>query len=78
MAAWFDLVAERAGLSPPPRVSRADAQQQINPALLSFMSESRRLSNARMKKELAVVLRYPTVFDGVPDMRASVQNGTKP
>jgi nucleoside-diphosphate-sugar epimerase len=78
MAAWFDLVAERAGLAPPPRVSRAEAQQQINPALLSFMGESRRLSNARMKKELAVVLRYPTVFDGVPDMRASVQNGTKP
>ena len=28
--------------------------------LLSFMSESRRLSNARMKRELRVRLRYPT------------------
>jgi nucleoside-diphosphate-sugar epimerase len=75
MAAYFDLVAERAGLPPPPRISRAEAQVQINPALLSFMGESRRLSNVKMKKELGVVLRYPTVFDGVPDLRAAAANG---
>lgn len=69
MAAYFDLVAERAGLPPPPRISRAEAQQTINPALLSFMSESRRLSNARMKAGLGVMLRYPTVYEGVPDLR---------
>ncbi len=75
MAAYFDLVAERTGLPPPPRISRAEAGVRINPALLSFMSESRRLSNAKMKKELGVVLRYPTVFDGVPELRASAANG---
>ena len=69
MAAYFDLVAERAGLPPPPRISRAEAQQQLNPVLLSFMSESRRLINTKMKNELGVVLRYPTVYAGVPDMR---------
>ena len=69
MAAYFDLVAERAGLPPPPRISRAQAQQQLNPVLLSFMSESRRLINTKMKNELGVVLRYPTVYAGVPDMR---------
>ena len=68
MADYFDLVAGRAGLPPPPRISRAEAQQKINPALLSFMSESRRLRNARMKTELGVVLRYPTVYEGVPLM----------
>lgn len=68
MADYFDLVAGRAGLPPPPRISRAEARQKINPALLSFMSESRRLRNARMKAELGVVLRYPTVYDGVPLM----------
>jgi hypothetical protein len=30
------------------------------------MSESRRLVNGRMKRELAVRLRYPTVGDGIP------------
>ena len=68
MADYFDLVAGRAGLPPPPRISRAEARQKINPALLSFMSESRRLRNAKMKAELGVVLRYPTVYDGVPLM----------
>ncbi len=69
MAAYFDLVAERAGLPPPVRISRAQARQQLNPVLLSFMSESRRLINTKMKNELGVVLRYPTVYAGVPDMR---------
>ncbi len=69
MAAYFDLVAERAGLPPPPRISRAEAQEKINPALLSFMSESRRLKNARMKAGLGVRLRYPTVYEGVPNLR---------
>jgi hypothetical protein len=38
----------------------------ISPMLLSFMSESRRLVNRRMKEALGVRLRYPTVFEGVP------------
>ena len=33
--------------------------------MLSFMNESRRLSNQRMKKELRFKLRYPTVRDGI-------------
>jgi hypothetical protein len=33
--------------------------------LLSFMDESRRLCNARMKRELRIVLRYPTVTQGL-------------
>ena len=66
MGDWFDLIADRAGLPRPPRIARAAADESIPPALLSFMSESRRLRNERMKLELGVRLRYPTVFDGVP------------
>ena len=32
---------------------------------LSFMSESRRLDNTRLKRELRLVLRYPTVESGL-------------
>ena len=32
---------------------------------LSFMTESRRLVNRRLKRELRLVLRYPTVADGL-------------
>ncbi|MGR3907836.1 SDR family NAD(P)-dependent oxidoreductase [Burkholderia sp. SR8] len=61
MGEYFDRVAQAFGLPPPPRISRADAEQQLEPTLLSFMRESRRLSNARLKAELCVTLRYPTV-----------------
>jgi len=66
MGDWFDLVAERAGLPRPPRIPRAEAANRIAPDLLSFMCESRRLANRRMKENLRVRLRYPTVFEGVP------------
>jgi nucleoside-diphosphate-sugar epimerase len=66
MGDYFDLVADRAGLPRPPRIARADAPGLIPPALLSFMSESRRLVNRRMKVELGVALRYPNVHEGVP------------
>jgi nucleoside-diphosphate-sugar epimerase len=69
MGDWFDLVADRAGLARMPRVSRAEAARLLPPALLSFMNESRRLSNRRMKAELGVRLRYPTVADGVAGIK---------
>ncbi|MBM2766956.1 NAD-dependent epimerase/dehydratase family protein [Burkholderia anthina] len=61
MGEYFDRVAQAFGLPPPPRISRADAERQLEPTLLSFMRESRRLSNTRLKAELCVTLRYPTV-----------------
>ena len=60
MANWLDMVADAFHLPRPPRVGWEEAEQRIAPMLLSFMSESRRLSNARMKRELRVRLRYPT------------------
>ena len=60
MGVWFDLVADAFRLPRPPRVSWEEAEQRIAPMLLSFMSESRRLANLRMKRELRVRLRYPT------------------
>ena len=41
-------------------MSWEEAEQRIAPMLLSFMSESRRLGNDRLKRELRVRLRYPT------------------
>jgi nucleoside-diphosphate-sugar epimerase len=66
MGAWFDLLADRAGLPRPPRIARSQAPGRMPAASLSFMSESRRLSNRRMKDDLGVQLRYPTVFEGLP------------
>ena len=60
MGTWFDAVADAFRLPRPPRVSWEEAEHRIAPMLLSFMSESRRLANTRMKDELRVRLRYPT------------------
>jgi len=60
MGGWFDTVADAFQLPRPPRVTWEEAEQRIAPMLLSFMSESRRLVNTRMKRELRVRLAYPT------------------
>ncbi|MBK6009026.1 SDR family oxidoreductase [Ramlibacter ginsenosidimutans] len=65
MGDYFDLAADLYGLPRPPRVTRSAAREQLPPMLLSFMSESRRLDNTRMKRELRLRLRYPTVQSGL-------------
>lgn len=63
MGDYFDAVADAFDLPRPPRLPRAELAAQVSPMLLSFMSESRRLKNHRMKQELGVRLAYPTVAD---------------
>jgi nucleoside-diphosphate-sugar epimerase len=63
MGEYFDVVADAFGLARPPRITRAEAEQQVEPTLLSFMRESRRLVNRRLKEELRIRLRYPSVDD---------------
>jgi len=70
MADYYIAAAQLYGLPPPPRVSRAQAQAQLSPMQMSFMSESRRLRNQRMKRELRLSLQYPQVLDG---LRAGMQ-----
>jgi len=65
MGDYFDAVADRLGLPRPPRVSRAELGQQVSPMTLSFMRESRRLDNRRIKRELRLRLRYPDIHAGL-------------
>jgi nucleoside-diphosphate-sugar epimerase len=65
MGDYFDLAAELCGMPRPPRITRAQAKEQLSPMLLSFMGESRRLDNTRLKRELRLVLRHPTVRTGL-------------
>jgi len=65
MGDYFDLAADLCRLPRPPRIARAEAEQHLSPMALSFMSESRRLVNTRLVRELRVRLRYPRVHDGL-------------
>lgn len=69
MGDYFDLVADLARLPRPPRLGRDEARARLSPMAYSFMSESRRLVNRRLKTELRVALRYPTVREGLQDGR---------
>lgn len=71
MADYFDLVADAFALPRPPRVRRGEAMQAIGPAMLSYMSESRRLDNRRLKHELGVRLDHPRVADALAAIAAA-------
>ncbi|MFC3108282.1 NAD-dependent epimerase/dehydratase family protein [Undibacterium arcticum] len=71
MGEYFDAVADAFQLPRPPRVARAALQNTVSPMLLSFMSESRRLANHRIKAELGVRLRYPRVTDALSQMKGA-------
>ena len=64
---YYDLVADLSGLPRPERVTREQAGERFSPAQWSFLNESRRLSNARMKRELRLRLQRPTIREGLAD-----------
>lgn len=70
MGDYFDAAADLMGLKRPPRVPRSQAQESLPLMLLSFMSESRRLKNERLKKELRFKLHFPSIQVGLRPMAA--------
>ncbi len=61
-----DVVAHAAGLlgmEPPPEVPLEQAG--LSPMALSFYSESKRVANTRIKRDLGVSLRYPNYREGL-------------
>ena len=69
MGDYFDLAADLYGLPRPRRVARDTARNELPLMLLSFLGESRRLDNTRLKRELKLVLDYPTVASGLRETR---------
>ena len=65
-------LAQIADLPDPPQVSMVEAQLTFTPERLSFLNESRRVSNERMLKHLGVTLKYPDYVEGI---KASLKDG---
>jgi nucleoside-diphosphate-sugar epimerase len=63
MGEYFDLVADAFGLPHPPRLPRDEVARRVPALTWSFMRESRRLRNDRIKRELGVRLRHPTIAE---------------
>lgn len=71
MGEYFDAVADNFGLPHPPRLSHVEVQRAVSPMMYSFMNESRRLTNGRIKRELKVRLKYPAVADFLAEVMIS-------
>lgn len=67
MAEYFDRVADAFALPRPPRISREEAARTLSPVQMSFMRESRRIGNKRLKTELKLKLTFPNVDVGIAD-----------
>jgi hypothetical protein len=63
------FAAELLDLPVPPSISFSDAA--LTDMAASFWSESKRVSNARIKRDLGVELRYPTYREGLTALAAT-------
>ncbi len=76
---YLDVVADRLGLPHPPRASGETLRAAAGPQRMSFLNESRRLRNGRMKRELRMRLTYPDIHAGLRDVvLAGNGNGDTP
>ncbi len=73
MGAYFDLVAEAFELPPPPRLSKEALKQAVSPVQWSFMRESRRIANGRLKKELKFRFAFPSVIEGIASAKTALR-----
>jgi nucleoside-diphosphate-sugar epimerase len=69
MGDYYDRVADLSGLPRPARLAREEARERFSPMQWSFMNESRRIGNRRLKQELKLVLRYATVDEALSGSR---------
>ncbi len=67
---YLEKVAALAGLPLPPQISMDEARLTLSPSRMSFLEESRRVSNHRMVRELGVTPRYASMEEGI---RASLE-----
>lgn len=68
MTQYFNAAADLLGLPRPPQVSMAEAQQVMTPMMLSYLTETRRMDNRKLREQLGVALRYPELESGLKNV----------
>ena len=69
MAQYFKAVADLLGVPRPPEVSMDEAKRILSPEMMSYLTESRRVDNSKMLRELGVTLQFPTLAEGLRNCR---------
>lgn len=62
---YLQLAAKALNLEPLPEITMQQAQTELSSGMLSYLSESRKISNQKMLNKLGVALRYPGVTEGI-------------
>lgn len=63
---YAELTAALLALPLPPAVARDDIREELTTSAFERRVSARRCRNQRMREELGVVLRYPTIREGLP------------
>ena len=78
MTDYFCQVADAAGLPRPPEIPLEEAEGQVSAGMLSYLKESRRLSNRRLLDELGIQLRFPDLRHGLAPCFAPTADSPAP
>ena len=65
MTEYFNTIADFCDLPRPPLVDWSEAEKTISKGMLSYLRESRKMDNSKMINELEIILKYPTLEDGL-------------
>lgn len=65
MTDYFNTITDLMELPRLPQVSLAEARKVMSPLMLTYMTESRKISNRKMLKKLEIKLKYPTMLEGL-------------
>jgi nucleoside-diphosphate-sugar epimerase len=65
MTDYFNRVADALGIERPPQIKLAQARASLGEGMLSYLAESKRLDNRRMRMELGVEPVYPDLAQGL-------------
>ena len=69
MSHYFKTIAKVFSLPAPPEVDREEAEKVLSPGMLSYLRESRRMSNDKMLNELGITLMFPDLESGLADLK---------
>lgn len=65
MTDYFNRVADALGLPRPPQLDPATAERELSAGMLSYLAESKRIDNTRMREVLGVQLRFGDLREGL-------------
>lgn len=72
MTQYFYAVADALGLPRPPSLPMAEAREQLSEAMLSYLTESRRMDNRKLLRDFNLTLRYPDLAAGLAALDAQL------